>query len=123
MIEELEKIRETVNTYLEAVTHKDWNKFQESWHPEARMSFVRDGEVHSVPRSFWKDWCENPIDSEEKRTSTIASIDVTGNIAAAKVIALRETPGERMLLIDYLTLLHEDDNWLIISKSYTSKVV
>jgi hypothetical protein len=122
MIEDMEKIRETVNTYLEAVTHKDWNKFQESWHPEARMSFVRDGEVHSVPRSFWKDWCENPIDPEEKRNSTIASIDVTENIAAAKVVVLRETPDERMLLIDYLTLLQEADHWLIISKSYTSNV-
>ncbi len=123
MIEEMEQIRETVNTYLEAVTHKDWNKFQESWHSEARMNFVRDGEVHSVSRSFWKDWCENPLDPEEKRTSMITSIDVTGNIAAAKVVVLRETPIERMLLTDYLTLLQEDNNWLIISKSYTSSMV
>ncbi|MFW9966132.1 MAG: nuclear transport factor 2 family protein [Candidatus Thorarchaeota archaeon] len=122
MIEEMEKVRETVTTYLEAVKHKDWNKFQESWHPEARMSFVRDGEVHSVPRSFWQDWCKSPIDLEEKRTSSIASIDVTGNIAASKVVVLRETPDERMILTDYLTLLQDNDKWLIISKSYTSNV-
>lgn len=120
MIEEMEKVRETVNTYLEAVKHKDWNKFQESWHIEARMSFVRAGEVHSVPRSFWEDWCKSPIDSEEKRTSTIALIDVTGNIALAKVIALRETPNERNILTDYLTLLLDEGKWAIISKSYTS---
>jgi hypothetical protein len=122
MIEEMEKVRKTVNAYLEAVKHKDWNMFQESWHPEAKMSFVRDGQVHSVPRSFWEDWCKNPIDPKEKRTSTIASIDVTSNSAAVKVVGLRETPGERVLLIDYLTLLQEADNWQIISKSYTSKV-
>lgn len=122
MIEEMEKVRETVTTYLEAVKHKDWNKFQESWHPEARMSFARDGEVNSVPRSFWQEWCKNPIDLEEKRTSSIASIDVTGNIAASKVVVLRETPDERMILTDYLTLLQDNDKWLIISKSYTSKV-
>lgn len=122
MIEEMEKVRETVTTYLEAVKHKDWNKFQESWHPEARMSFVRDGEVNSVPRSFWQAWCKNPIDLEEKRTSSIASIDVTGNIAASKVVVLRETPDERMILTDYLTLLQNNDKWLIISKSYTSEV-
>ncbi|MFW9862804.1 MAG: nuclear transport factor 2 family protein [Candidatus Thorarchaeota archaeon] len=120
MIEEIENVRETVNTYLEAVKHKDWNKFQESWHSEARMSFVRDGEVNSVPRSFWEDWCKNPIDQEEKRTSTIASIDVTRNIASAKVMVLRETPIERTILTDYLTLLQDEGKWLIISKSYTS---
>ncbi|MFW9889349.1 MAG: nuclear transport factor 2 family protein [Candidatus Thorarchaeota archaeon] len=120
MIEEIEKVRETVNTYLEAVKHKDWNKFQESWHSEARMSFVRDGEVKSVPRSFWEDWCKNPMGSEEKRTSTIASIDVTRDIASAKVIVLRETPTERTILTDYLTLLQDESKWLIISKSYTS---
>jgi hypothetical protein len=122
MITEIEQIRKTVNTYLDAVKHKEWIKFTISWHPEARMSFVRDGKVHSVPRSFWEDWCKNPIDPKEKRTSTIASIDVTGNIAAVKVVGLRETPDERVLLIDYLTLLQEADNWQIISKSYTSKV-
>ncbi|MFW9845670.1 MAG: nuclear transport factor 2 family protein [Candidatus Thorarchaeota archaeon] len=123
MIEEMEKVRGTVNTYLEAVKHKDWKKFQESWHPEAKMNFLREGEVHSVPRSFWEDWCKDPMNPEEKRTSTIASIDVTENIAAAKVIALRETPDERMILVDYLTLLQEDNRWLIISKSYTSKTL
>ncbi|MFX0055311.1 MAG: nuclear transport factor 2 family protein [Promethearchaeota archaeon] len=120
MIEEIETVRKTVNTYLEAVKHKDWNKFQESWHSEARMSFVRDDEVNSVPRSFWEDWCKNPIDQEEKRTSTIASIDVTRNIASAKVMVLRETPTERTILTDYLTLLQDEGKWLIISKSYTS---
>lgn len=124
MITEIEQIRKTVNTYLDAVKHKEWNKFVKSWHPEARMNFVRDGKVHSVPRSFWDDWCKSPIDSDEKRTSTISSIDVTGNIAAAKVIALRETPDERMILTDYLTLLRQDDGeWSIISKSYTSQMM
>ncbi|MFX1485131.1 MAG: nuclear transport factor 2 family protein [Promethearchaeota archaeon] len=123
MIEELEKVRETVNTYLEAVKHRDWNKFQESWHPEARMSYVKDGEPQSVPRSFWEDWCKKPIETEEKRTSTIPSIDVTGNIAAAKVITLRETPDERMIFIDYLTLLQDGNRWQIISKSYTTKLI
>ncbi|MFX1369394.1 MAG: nuclear transport factor 2 family protein [Promethearchaeota archaeon] len=121
MIEEMEKVRETVNTYLEAVKHKDWDKFQESWHSEARMSFLRGGKVHSVPRSFWEDWCKNPIDPKEKRTSSIASIDVTGNIAASKVVVLREASGERTILTDYLTLIQEDNRWLIIAKTYTSK--
>ncbi len=85
------------------------------------MSFLRDGKVHSVPRSFWLDWCMNPIDPEEKRISSVASIDVTGNIAAAKVVVHRESSGERIILTDYLTLLQEDNRWLIIAKSYTSK--
>lgn len=121
MTEDIERIREAVNTYLEAVKRKDWDKFRESWHRDARMSFVKDGEVHSVSRSFWEEWCKNPIDPDETRTATIASIDVTEDVAAAKVVSLRETPHERMLLIDYLTFLQEDERWLIISKSYTSK--
>ena len=109
MIDEIEQVRKTVNTYLEAVKHKDWNKFQQSWHPEARMSFVKDEKVHSVPRSFWENWCKNPVDSEEKRTSEIPSIEVTGNIAAAKVVVLRETRDERIILTDYLTLIQDGD--------------
>lgn len=122
MIDEIEQIRQTVNTYLDAVKYKEWNKFLESWHPDAKMSFIRDGEVHSVPRSFWKDWCNQPANPKETRTSTVASIDMTGDIAIAKAISFQQSPDDKVLLTDYLTLLRQsNDKWIIISKSFTSE--
>ena len=55
--DDIQKIKESINAYFDGIKTKEHQKFLESWHPDARMSFIREGELSSVPRSFWEDWC------------------------------------------------------------------
>ncbi len=118
MSKELEQIKKAVNTYISGVTTRAIERFLESWHPDSRMSSLRDGTVSIVPRSFWEEWCQKP--SEDRFVSSeIKSIDFTGTVAMAKVEVVRESPEESRVLTDYLTLLKVNGNkWEIINKSF-----
>ncbi|MHA2208435.1 MAG: nuclear transport factor 2 family protein [Candidatus Thorarchaeota archaeon] len=119
MTDEIKEIRKTVDAYFNAVENRDFKEILESWHPEARMSFMRDGEAQSVPRSFWKDYCKRPKDPEEQIECRLVSLDMTGDVASVKTKITRKTPEKTIEFTDYLTLLRQSDGtWLIISKSY-----
>ncbi|MGY5853464.1 MAG: nuclear transport factor 2 family protein [Candidatus Thorarchaeota archaeon] len=119
MENEFDNIKDTVQLYFDAVTNRTYESILESWHPEARMSFIREGEIDSVPRSFWENYCKQPIPEDQKGTCELLSVDIAGNAAAARTRLTRETPTSTMVYTDYLTLLRQEDGkWLIISKSF-----
>lgn len=117
--DDVERIKEAINAYFDGVKRKELEKFLESWHPEARMSFIREGDISSVPRSFWDDWCQQPLNKDEAVTCEIKSIDVTGTVAIAKTQTTKDNPESIIKYTDYLTLMKvNDDKWKIIQKSY-----
>ena len=58
-----------------------------------------------------------PADDEAQRTRSYEILDVTGNLAAVKV--LLDYPGWDG--VDYLVLLKTDGEWMIASKSWTGQ--
>ena len=117
--DDIQKIKESVNAYFDGIKMKEYGKFIESWHPDARMSFIRDGDILSVPRSFWNDWCQQPLNKEEEVVCEIKSIDMTGTVAIAKTQTIKEGPQSIIKYTDYLTLMRVNEGkWKIIQKSY-----
>lgn len=115
---DISQIKKTVNSYIDGVTNRSIDRFLESWHPDSRMSSVRDGKLSIVPRSFWEEWCRKPNEDTVVR-SEIKSIDVAGTVAMAKVEVVRESSDAIRILTDYLTLLRvSPDKWEIINKSF-----
>ncbi|MFQ5834279.1 MAG: nuclear transport factor 2 family protein [Candidatus Thorarchaeota archaeon] len=123
MSKDVEQIKKAVNAYISGVTTRRIEKFLESWHPDSRMSSMRDGTVSIVPRSFWEEWCQKP--SEDKVVSSeIKSIDFTGTVAMAKVEVVRESAEGSRVLTDYLTLLRVNGNkWEIMNKSFHAESI
>ena len=114
---DIDNIKKTVNAYIDGVTNRIHSRFLESWNPDSRMSFLRNGELVIVPRSFWEEWCRKPGE-DRVLSSEIKSIDMTGTVATAKVEVVRESADTIRTLTDYLTLLRVSHNkWEIINKS------
>ncbi len=123
MSKDIEQIKKAVNAYISGVTTRTIEKFLESWHPDSRMSSLRDGIVSIVPRSFWEEWCQKPSD-DKVVSSEIKSIDFTGTVAMAKVEVVRESAEGFRVLTDYLTLLRVNRNrWEIINKSFHTEPI
>ncbi len=123
MSTDIDNIKRTVNAYIDGVTNRVHSRFLESWNPDSRMSFLRNGELVIVPRSFWEEWCRKPSE-DTVLSSEIKSIDMTGNVAMAKVEVVRESVDAIRTLTDYLTLLRiSSDKWEIINKSFHADVV
>ncbi|MHA2379972.1 MAG: nuclear transport factor 2 family protein [Candidatus Thorarchaeota archaeon] len=120
---DINQIKKTVNSYIDGVTNRSIDRFLESWHPDARMSSVRDGKLSIVPRSFWEEWCQKP-NEDTVMSSEIKSIDVAGTVAMAKVEVVRESVTATRTLVDYLTLLKVGpEKWEIINKSFHAETI
>ncbi|UCE11516.1 MAG: nuclear transport factor 2 family protein [Candidatus Thorarchaeota archaeon] len=119
MNEEIVQIGKTVDAYFDAVTNRSWDKILESWHPDARMTTVKEGEVKSMPRSFWEGFCKQSPNPDERIQCELVSVEVHGSVSFARSRTVREDPERIDTLTDFLTLQRQDDGkWLIINKSY-----
>ncbi len=123
MSTDIDNIKRTVNAYIDGVTNRVHDRFLESWNPDSRMSFLRNGELVIVPRAFWEEWCRKPS-KDTVLSSEIKSIDLTGTVTMAKVEVVRESADAIRTLTDYLTLLRvSSDKWEIINKSFHAEAV
>ena len=124
MDNELNNIKATVNSYFDAVTNRTFDSILEWWHPESRMSFLSKGEIESVPRSFWENYCNQTTPEGMKTDCELVSVDISGNAAVARTRITQTNPSSTTVYTDYLTLLKQKDGkWLIISKSFHADTI
>lgn len=123
MKKDIDLIRETVGLYFEVVTNKEHDKILESWHQEAKMNYIGQEGLVSVPRTFWQDYCSRPDNPDEKVSCSITSIDITGRAAVVRTEITKERTESTIRYTDYLTLLKEsDEKWVIISKAFHTDI-
>lgn len=109
-------IRQTVQLYFDG-----GEKLNQAFHTDARMLYVKEGKFQVVPISAYiaKNiaWSAKPKDaSYVEPVKRIASIDVTGNAAVAKLEITK--PG--WATTDYMSLLKVDGQWVIVNKIFDS---
>lgn len=123
MTNDIDQIRKTVEAYFAGVSTQSYEKFLESWHPEARMTFVKEGTPGSVGREFWENFCKQPAEPDTTVNAWIESIDMTGSVAVVRSKMIRNNPKITYDFTDYLTLLKQGDGtWTIINKAYNAVV-
>ena len=112
MAEDHAAIAQTLNYYMEGGTNGDYETLSRAFHEDARMTFIRDGEFTSVNAlEFFSGMQAGRISDRETR---IASIDVSGHAATAKLELIYAT----FKFNDYMQLLKIDGEWKIISKTF-----
>jgi hypothetical protein len=110
-------VRAALQHYLNGHATGDPEEFRKAFHPEARMTFVRDGKIVITPISeYIARATGKPPADEAKRARRITSVEVTGTAATGRI----ELDYPQALLIDYMTLLKENGRWVIIAKSFNS---
>lgn len=106
--------------YINAVANKlDTDKMLELFHPDFAI-FSADGEeLKRFALQEWKKVVDDyKLDNKgnpglRKLTYDFASIDVTGNAAAAKVLLYR---NNELIATDYISLLKFNGVWKIVAK-------
>lgn len=105
-------IRATIQHYFDGGM-----EVREAFWPDARMLYMRDGELQVVPIQDYIARAEARADEPPPAdvSKKILSIDRFGDAAVAKL----ELKGPDWLLNDYMSLLKIDGEWLIVNKIFS----
>ena len=99
----------------------DTVSMRQGFHPDFAIFSAKGNEISRYPIDTWIKGIEkskqdpNFDPSKSKMDCKIASLDVTGGCAAAKI---EISKNGTMIFTDYLSLLKFDDGWKIVAKVY-----
>ena len=109
-VDESSAVRATVTNYIEAYYLGDASRMQQTLHPHY-LKHVIHGNIamREMTGSDMVSAVRNgpPDIPQSERTEQVSVLDVSGNIASAKLV----TPG----WVDYMTLSKETRGWRIVS--------
>ena len=109
-------VRAVVELYLRAHATGDGAYVQQAFHPELKMVGVRnDSVLVRSAEQYWRGFSGRPAADEAQRRRWIASIEVFGQAATARVVL--DYP--QLTYVDFFTLLKVDGRWTIVSKVWT----
>lgn len=109
-------VRSTVELYLRAHATGDGAFITQAFHPELKLVGVRNDTV--LVRSgvdYARGFSGRPASDEAQRRRWIASIEVYGQGATARVVL--DYP--QLTYVDFFTLLKVNGRWTIVSKVWT----
>jgi len=110
------RVRAVVEQYLHGLKFNDVASLRAAFAPDAKLLWVRrDGTMGQLSQEDWYKGFAASAGKEEEGDLIISSVDITGDVAAVKVV---ETyPKE--VYVDYLNLLRAGGQWRIVNKVYT----
>ena len=112
-------VRAALQHYLNGHATGDPEEFRKAFHPDARMTFVRDGKLMITPISeYIAGATGKPAADESIRKRRITNVEVTGTAATGRI----ELDYPNAFFVDYMTLLKDGDRWVIIAKSFDRKL-
>ena len=108
-------VRAALQHYLNGHATGRAEEMRQAFHPDARMTFVRDGRIVITPISeYIARFTGQPPADEAQRKRRITNVQVAGTAAIGRIEL--DYPATRF--VDYMTLLKDGDHWVIISKSF-----
>lgn len=102
--------------YFDAMHTQDMEKFDRVFHTDVVLYSAQTGELNRRPYDVYRDAVvnrESPQSKGEVRKDEILLIDEISDTAAMAKVQLQMFGG---VMQDYLTLIHIDGRWQIISK-------
>ena len=110
------EVRAAVEHYLQGHATGDGSHFRLVFHPDSKLYFNREGKFMTrTSADYIAGAPGKPAADEAQRKRRIAMVDVTGDVAVAKV----ELDYPDAFLTDYFTLLKVDGKWMIMNKIFT----
>lgn len=111
-------VREALQHYLAGHATGQADHFRQAMNPQGMMYFVRDGQLAQRTLADYIAGAAagsgKPAPDEAKRKRRIDFVDITGNVAVAKLVL--EYPD--ITLTDYMELLKVDGKWQIVAKTF-----
>lgn len=113
--EDFDDVMVPLNLYLQAHATGNGELIHRAFHPEARV-FSVDGDTLAQlsVEEFAALFSGAPAPDESQRHRRIVNLDITGNVASAKI----ELDYPDVFFTDYMSLLRVGNEWKIINKSF-----
>jgi len=108
-------IQKTLNLYLDGQATGDSVKVGQSFHASWQLKYFADNKLNIVHKSDYMKGYKAPYARVANWSGRIISIDITNNVAAAKV----EISTSKLLFIDYFNLMKINQDWFIVDKIST----
>lgn len=113
-------IAKVVQNYIDGFLGRDAELLRKTFHGNARLIAIDEGQVSESPTSDWFNSIERRRQSGDIATNAnavITGIDAAGTAAVAKVNITFPTYG----FTDYLSLVKKNDEWIVVNKIYDYK--
>jgi len=113
---EAERIKLTIQSYMEGVAKFNFEKAENSWHPQG-LKIYYDSKSDSLKTITMLQ--SRPLDKPStaiKQTAEIESLDIFGHAACVKLKWSMEREGIKKICVDYVSLIKIKKNWKIVSK-------
>ncbi|MGH7720065.1 MAG: nuclear transport factor 2 family protein, partial [Gemmatimonadaceae bacterium] len=108
-------VRQALDAYIAGHATGDGAHFRRAFHPESKLFWIRNGQLATrTSEEYIAGAAGKPADDEAQRKRRIASVDITGNAAVAKV----ELDYPSVRFTDYMSLLKIDGQWKIVNKTF-----
>ncbi len=108
---EKEQIQQKIQLYFDGWDEGDTTKIGKAMHTTCHLKFFRDNKFTDMTRADYLGRFK-PKTKDKSLKSSILSLDITENIAAAKT----EINNEKAIYIDYFNLIKTNEGWFIVDK-------
>jgi len=108
-------VRAVLETYFRGQATGDGSHMRPIFQPSANLYWIRDGKYAERPSAEWMaSYTGKPAPDEAERKRRIASMDITGNAAQAKLVSEYPTA----VVTDYMSLLKTEGGWKVVAKTF-----
>ena len=112
------EVRAALEHYLLGHSTGDGAHFSQVFHPESRLTFIRNGAYTTrTSADYIAGAAGKPAADEAQRKRRIVSVDVAGDAAMAKI----ELDYPSTFFTDYFTLLKINGKWMIMNKTFHAR--
>lgn len=117
-VSDIEQISATLEKYIQGSLNADIALLKSIFHPQAGMfGYLGPNLLAGTPEPFFAHLAGAPSHAAQGKPyrARIASIEVSGNAASAKLV---EDGFADLDFVDYFHLLKVDGKWLIVAKTF-----
>lgn len=111
-------VRAALDHYIAGHATGNGAEHRQAFHDEAKLFWMRDGKfMQRTDDEYIAGSPGKPADDEAQRKRTVEILDITGDVAVAKVVL--DYPA--VTFTDYMSLVKTEQGWKIVNKIFNAK--
>lgn len=111
-------VRAALDHYIAGHATGSGAEFRQAFHDDAKLFWMRDGKfMQRTDDEFVAGASGKPADDEALRKRSVEILDITGDVAVAKVVLDYPT----VTFVDYMSMVKTENGWKIVNKTFNAQ--
>lgn len=111
-------VRAALDHYIAGHVTGNGAEYRLAFHDDAKLFWMRDGKfMQRTDDEFIAGASGKPAADEAQRKRSVQILDITGDVAVAKVVLDYPT----VLFVDYMSLVKTEAGWKIVNKTFNAQ--